>query len=183
MIRPNTRKRSHAISIDGKVADRYFAVTSEVPRNTVETRISVMPRNGRSARAGAAGAPGFFAGEDFSDEDTGTRSSLAAAADGGVTEQTRAKVKAIEADENPTNDKRCRSTRTENRQRICAIASGDLPLKQLVKNRVFAGAQRALQHRQARRFGAARKRVVERRQIIVAQVQIPGACIVGGVFQ
>ena len=79
MISANTRNRIQAISIDGNVADRYFAVTSEVPRNTVEARISAMPRNGRSARAGTAGAAGFFSGKG-----NGTRSSLAAAADGGV---------------------------------------------------------------------------------------------------
>src|ERR1700690_968285 len=53
MITANTRNLIQAISIEGSVADRYFAVTSEVPRNTVEARISAMPRNGRSARAGA----------------------------------------------------------------------------------------------------------------------------------
>src|SRR3954452_976752 len=54
MIRANTKNLIHAISIEGSVADRYFAVTSEAPRNTVDARISAMPRNGRSARAGAA---------------------------------------------------------------------------------------------------------------------------------
>ena len=53
MISANTRNLIQAISIEGSVADRYFAVTSDVPRNTVEARISAMPRNGRSARAGA----------------------------------------------------------------------------------------------------------------------------------
>src|SRR5260370_575745 len=53
MISANTRNRIQAISIDGSVADRYFDVTSDIPRNTVEARISAMPRNGRSARAGA----------------------------------------------------------------------------------------------------------------------------------
>src|SRR6266850_171451 len=42
MINAKTRNRIHAISIDGSVADRYFAVTSEAPRNTVEARISAM---------------------------------------------------------------------------------------------------------------------------------------------
>src|SRR6202521_55374 len=77
-ISANTRNRIQAISIDGSVADRYFAVTSEVPRNTVEARISAMPRNGRSVRAGTAGAGGSFSGEG-----NGRRSSLAVAADGG----------------------------------------------------------------------------------------------------
>src|SRR6202023_3693005 len=58
MISAKTRNRIHAISIEGSVADRYFAVTSEIPRNTVEARISAMPQNGRSARAGTAGAGG-----------------------------------------------------------------------------------------------------------------------------
>src|SRR5713101_6099077 len=36
MISANTRNLIQAISIDGKVAERYFAVTSEAPRNTVD---------------------------------------------------------------------------------------------------------------------------------------------------
>ncbi len=80
MISANTRNLIQAISIEGSVADRYFAVTSEAPRNTVEARISAMPRNGRSARAGAARATGFFSGIG-----NGALSSLAAAAGGGVT--------------------------------------------------------------------------------------------------
>src|SRR6185437_12014475 len=96
MIRPNTRKRSQAISIDGRVDDRYFAVTSDVPRKIVESRISAMPRNGRSARAGATGASGLFSGTDFSggdssDDVTGAWSSRAAAAGGGVTEDSEGK--------------------------------------------------------------------------------------------
>jgi len=50
-------------------------VTSEAPRNTVEARISAMPRNGRSARAGAVRVAGFFSGNG-----SGALSSLAAAA-------------------------------------------------------------------------------------------------------
>ena len=34
------------ISIEGNVAERYFEVTSEVPRNIVESRISAIPLNG-----------------------------------------------------------------------------------------------------------------------------------------
>ena len=81
MIIANTRKRIQAISIEGSVADRYFAVTSEVPRNTVDSRISAMPLNGRSARAGARRSAGFFAGNGNS-----SLSSLAAVAraDGGL---------------------------------------------------------------------------------------------------
>src|SRR5215472_8152653 len=60
MISANTRKRSQAISIEGSIADRYFAVTSETPRNTVDDRISAMPLNGRSARAGARRAADFL---------------------------------------------------------------------------------------------------------------------------
>ncbi len=41
-----TRNLIQAISIDGSVAERYFEVASELPRNTVEARISAMPRNG-----------------------------------------------------------------------------------------------------------------------------------------
>src|SRR6185503_19947093 len=83
MISANTRKRSHAISIEGRLADRYFAVTSETPRNVVESRISAMPLKGRSARAGARRTAGFC-----SDNGIGALSSLAAAAGGGVTAKT-----------------------------------------------------------------------------------------------
>src|SRR6202035_4447865 len=78
MISANTRNRIQAISIDGSVADRYFAVTSETPRNTVEARISAMPRNGRSARAGAVRTAGFFSG-------SGNEALSSLAAGGGVT--------------------------------------------------------------------------------------------------
>ena len=40
MITANTRKRIQAISIEGSVAERYFAVTSEVPRKIVEASSS-----------------------------------------------------------------------------------------------------------------------------------------------
>ena len=46
MISANVRNRIQAISIDGNVADKYFAVTSEVPRNTVDARISAIPLKG-----------------------------------------------------------------------------------------------------------------------------------------
>src|ERR1019366_6169737 len=75
MISANNRNLIQAISIDGNVADRYFAVTSDVPRNTLDARISAMPRNGRSARAGAVRAADFF----FSGDGNATLSSLAAA--------------------------------------------------------------------------------------------------------
>src|SRR3954452_9469936 len=80
MIRANTKNLIHAISIEGSVADKYFAVTSEIPRNTVDARISAMPRNGWSARAGAVRLAGGLSGP-------GNRalSSLADAAGGGVT--------------------------------------------------------------------------------------------------
>jgi hypothetical protein len=80
MIIANTRNLIHAISIDGNVVERYFAVTSEAPRKTVDARTSAMPRKGRSARAGAARAFDFF-----SDKGNEALSSLAAAAGGGVT--------------------------------------------------------------------------------------------------
>src|ERR1700739_2635200 len=89
MIRANTRNRIQAISIDGSVVDRYFAVTSEVPRNTVEARISAMPLNGRSVRAGRGRATDFFSGNG------NARSSLAAAmiAGRGVTAGLRRKTR------------------------------------------------------------------------------------------
>src|SRR5580692_2157669 len=80
MISANTENLIQAISIDGKVDDRYFDVTSELARNTVDASIKAMPRNGRSARAGAAWTVAFFPGKG-----KGALSSLAAAADGGVT--------------------------------------------------------------------------------------------------
>ena len=85
MIRANTRKRIQAISIEGSVADRYFAVTSEMPRKIVDARISAMPLNGRSARAGALRTADFFSGNG-----NGALSSLAAAAGGGVTAISKA---------------------------------------------------------------------------------------------
>src|SRR3954465_8818610 len=63
MISANTRNRTQAISIEGSVAERYFAVASEGPRKTVDARISAIPRNGRSARAGAVRAFDFFSGK------------------------------------------------------------------------------------------------------------------------
>src|SRR6202030_3919133 len=78
MISANTRNLIQAISIEGSVAERYFAVTSEQPRNTVEARISAMPRNGRSARAGAVRTAGFFSG-------SGNEALSSLAAGGGVT--------------------------------------------------------------------------------------------------
>ncbi len=83
MIIAKTRKRSQAISIEGRLDDRYFAVTSEVPRKIVDSRISAMPRNGRSARAEPR--RGVLSGADFSDDVKGIWSSLTAAAGGGVT--------------------------------------------------------------------------------------------------
>src|SRR5689334_9017550 len=87
MISANTRKRIQAISTECKFAERYFAVTSEVPRNTVESRISAMPLNGRSARAGARRTTRFFKGNVFTGNDKDALSSVAAAAaaGGGVT--------------------------------------------------------------------------------------------------
>src|SRR5215218_627719 len=85
MISANTTNRIHAISIEGSVADRYFAVTSEMPRKTVDAKINAMPLNGRSARAGASGVEYFFSGNG-----NGALSSLAAAAGGGVTAISKA---------------------------------------------------------------------------------------------
>src|SRR6201996_1349972 len=120
MINAKMRKRSQAISIEGRLDDRYFAVTSEVPRKIVEARISAMPRNGRSARAGAsafvvsADVSADFLGGDNSDDVTGAWSSLAAAAGGGVTGAARGKWnnRIVEAAENDTG---AASARTENR--------------------------------------------------------------------
>jgi hypothetical protein len=80
MIIANIRNRIQAISIEGNVAERYFAVTSEQPRKIVDAKISAMPRNGRSARAGAERAATFLFGNGNE-----ALSSLAAVAEGGVT--------------------------------------------------------------------------------------------------
>src|ERR1700681_4098094 len=80
IISANPTNLIQGISIEGSVADRYFAVTSDAPRNTVDARISAMPRNGRSARAGAERLADFFSGRGNE-----ALSSLAAAAGGGVT--------------------------------------------------------------------------------------------------
>src|SRR2546430_13998321 len=82
MISANTRNLIQVISIGGSDAARYFAVTSDKPRNTVEARISAMPLNGRSLCADAFGAAdlGLRSGKGI-----GALSSLAAAAGGGVT--------------------------------------------------------------------------------------------------
>src|SRR3954466_11677580 len=80
MISANTRNLIQAISMEGSVAERYFAVTSEAPRNTVDARISAIPRNGRSARAGAERAGCFRFGRGNE-----ALSSRAAVAEGGVT--------------------------------------------------------------------------------------------------
>src|SRR5882757_3852430 len=111
MISPNTRNLIQAISIEGSVADKYFDVTSEAPRNTVDARISAMPRNGRSARAGAARAADFFSGNG-----DGALSSLAAAAGVGVKIELGRKnyrIGWLKNDNCPV------STRPENGQRIC----------------------------------------------------------------
>ncbi len=103
MIIANTRNLIQAISIEGSVAERYFAVTSEVPRNTVDARISAIPRNGRSARAGAPCLAGLFPGNG-----NGVVSSLAAAAGGGVTAELKAENRigrALEKRQSPDRDK------------------------------------------------------------------------------
>ena len=113
MISANTRKRIQAISIEGSVAERYFAVTSEVPRKIVEASTSAMPLNGRSARAGALRTADFFSGKGI-----GALSSLAAAAGGGVT--VISKAVNFESGEVVKNTNSLRATRSENRMRICA---------------------------------------------------------------
>ena len=113
MIIANTRKRIQAISIEGNVADSYFAVTSEVPRKIVEASTSAMPLNGRSARAGALRMADFFSGKGNE-----ALSSLAAAAGGGVT--AISKTVMIESGEALKNTSSPDATRPENRMRICA---------------------------------------------------------------
>src|SRR5437764_8258523 len=82
MIRKKTRNLIQVISIEGSDDERYFAVTSDRPRNTVEARISAMPLNGRSLCADAFGAADLGLRSDKGIE---ALSSLAAAAGGGFT--------------------------------------------------------------------------------------------------
>src|ERR1700755_215548 len=51
-ISAKVRNRIQVISIAGRLCDRYFAIASELPRNSVEQMSRTMPRNGRSVRAG-----------------------------------------------------------------------------------------------------------------------------------
>ena len=177
MISANTRKRIHAISIEGKVAERYFAVTSEAPRKIVEASTSAMPLNGRSARADALRAAEFFSGKG-----NGALSSLAAAAGGGVTAISNAVI--IDSGEASENTKRADTTRSENRMRICAEGA----------RRSAAGVQRPLwkyfvkkcvplQHRQAARLGPARKGLVQCCDPAVTERQLSRTRIVGSVFR
>src|ERR1043165_1506742 len=102
MISENTRKRIQAISIEGSVAERYFAGTSEQPRKIVDIRISAMPRNGRSARAGARRAAGFRFGKG-----NDALSSREAVAEGGVTMKLgRRKTNVAKALKTTIRDKR-----------------------------------------------------------------------------
>src|SRR5215471_4100994 len=87
MITAKVTKRIKVISIEGRVEERYFDVTSEVPRKIVESRISAMPFKGRSVRAGARRRLADFC----SGRGKETLSSLAAAAGGGVTFGTQAR--------------------------------------------------------------------------------------------
>ena len=86
-----------------------------------------MPRNGRSARAGAARAVDFFSGKGNE-----ALSSLAAAAGGGVTVELSAEI--IESGEYAKNDNCLPSTRSESGKPICAIARDPppRPARQLV---------------------------------------------------
>src|ERR1700754_3721 len=88
MISAKTRKRIQVISIGGRLVARYFAVTSDRPRKIVEARISAMPLNGRSARAGAFRAADFFSGIGM-----GALSSRAAVAIGGFTAISKAIIR------------------------------------------------------------------------------------------
>src|SRR5580704_7885423 len=124
MISTNTRNLIQAISIDGNVDDRYFEVASDVPRNTVDKRMSAMPRNGRSARAGAVRATDFFSGRG-----NGALSGPAAA-DGGVTVKPGVQNLKYRIGGCLKNDSCVASATPENRQRICVIACGGLPRPQ-----------------------------------------------------
>jgi hypothetical protein len=80
MISRKTRNLIQAISIEGSVVDRYFDVTSEVPRQIVAATSNTIPRSGRSERAGATFA-GIFSGNGFSGSGDGALSSLTAVAE------------------------------------------------------------------------------------------------------
>src|SRR5215211_2382053 len=142
MISANTRNRIQAISIDGKLAERYFAVTSEAPKNTVDARISAMPLNGRSARAGAFRPADFFSGKG-----NGVLSSRAAVAMGGFT--ANSKVVNLESGEALKDANWARSTRHETGTLICAIAPGR---PRSPRQQQFVRKPVPLQHREAARF-------------------------------
>src|SRR3954454_3047010 len=120
MISAKVRKRIQAISIDGSVAERYFAVTSEQPRKTVDANISAMPRNGRSARAGAERPALFRFGKGNE-----AASSRAAVAEGGVTLKLGRRKN--ESGEACTDDNSHQAARHENRRPICTFGCGGVP--------------------------------------------------------
>jgi hypothetical protein len=91
-----------------------------MPRKTVDAKISAMPLNGRSARAGASGVEYFFSGNG-----NGALSSLAAAAGGGVTAISKAIM--IESGEALKNAIWRGTTRSDNGMRICADARSRSP--------------------------------------------------------
>src|SRR6201996_8802079 len=121
MITRNTRNRIQAISIEGSVTERYFEVTSDVPRNTVASRTSAMPRNGLSACAGVDRAAGLFSANG-----NGARSSLADAADGGDNGRTRCENEIIESAALKNAKRRAPAT-AENRKPICACVRDGTP--------------------------------------------------------
>ena len=128
MISAKTRKRIQVISIGGRLAERYFAVTSEMPRNIVEARISAMPLNGRSARAGAFRAADFFSG-------IGNGSAVQPGGCGDRRIHGNLEGSNFDSGEALQNAKSAESTRHASGMPICAIA----PLQHFVKNRVPFG--------------------------------------------
>ena len=65
MISANTRNLIHAISIEGNVAERYFAVTSDAPRKIVEASTSAMPLNGLIGARGSLAGGGLLLGQRY----------------------------------------------------------------------------------------------------------------------
>src|SRR3954447_1491054 len=154
MISANTRNLIQAISIEGSVAERYFAVTSDTPRNTVDARIRTIPRNGRSARAGAVRLVGVFSGN-------AVLSSLGAVADRG------GKVELGESDSGQHL-----KTPIDPARQAPKTGSGYARLRP---------HEWRLEHGQAAGSGSQRKCLFDRRDVIWVEYEVTGGRVVGHV--
>src|SRR5215218_10050784 len=151
MISANTRNLIQAISIEGSVAERYFAVTSEAPRNTVDARIRTIPRNGLSARAGADRCGGVLSGN-------AVLSSLGAVAD------RRGKIELGESDSGQQL-----KTPIDPARQAPKTGSGYARLRP---------DESPLEHGQAARSGSQRECVFDPRDVICVEYDVAGGRVV-----